>query len=418
MKDVQSLNNGPEWGWMTQILDYSNPENTTTWRMRYVKNEEFFTGDGPIFILLGGEYAIHESSVQSDTVYDLAREHNATMYYIEHRYYGQSYPTSDLTTDNLKYLKVEFALEDFANFIRNIKQENVNLTNNKVVVFGASYSGNLAIWMRQKYPELVHAAVSSSAPVLAKYNFFEYNEVVKSSLGTECSGVIERGIKKTQDLLQTRKGRKKLSKDFSFAVHFGVTVQYGNPLSIHNECAKLMSSADGDDYVKLAAYMKKQSYGCTRSYETFRQSLVNTENDIEYRRQWKYQKCTEFGYFKTSTKPYHLFSNTLPIKIYQRICQDIFGSFLTSNVTEQGVVRINEMYGGLQPNVTRVISLHGSLDPWHALGLAKDLNPAAPIRIIRGASHGADMDDDSDSPALRKVKTAVKTYLKQWLQED
>lgn len=57
---------------------------------------------------------------------------------------------------------------------------------------------------------------------------------------------------------------------------------------------------------------------------------------------------------------------------------------ITSNVTKQGVTRTNEIYGGLNPNVTRVISLHGSLDPWHALGLTKDLNPSAPVIIIEG----------------------------------
>lgn len=40
-----------------------------------------------------------------------------------------------------------------------------------MVVFGGSYSGNLAAWMRQLYPDLVKVAVASSAPVEARFEF-------------------------------------------------------------------------------------------------------------------------------------------------------------------------------------------------------------------------------------------------------
>jgi len=73
------------------------------------------------------------------------------------------------STENLKYLTSEQALADAAKFIE-YKQRTYGNTS-KVIVFGGSYAGSLAAWMRLKYPHLVHAAVSSSGPLLATLDF-------------------------------------------------------------------------------------------------------------------------------------------------------------------------------------------------------------------------------------------------------
>lgn len=65
------------------------------------------------------------------------------------------------------------ALADCVEFIYFIKNT-YNLTGSKVIAIGGSYSGNLAAWLREKYPHAVDIAISSSAPYFAKLDFPEY----------------------------------------------------------------------------------------------------------------------------------------------------------------------------------------------------------------------------------------------------
>jgi len=79
---------------------------------------------------------------------------------------------STLNDKNLMYLTTQQALADLATFINTISKDNENfLLNAKWVVFGGSYAGSLAAWLRMKYPELVYAAISSSSPLMAKIDF-------------------------------------------------------------------------------------------------------------------------------------------------------------------------------------------------------------------------------------------------------
>jgi len=97
-----------------------------------------------------------------------AKKYRALCVMLEHRFYGKSHPTNDLSTENLIYLSSEQALADLANF-RQFVHLKYNLTDsNRWVSFGGSYPGSLSAWFRLKYPHLVYAAVSSSAPSMYK----------------------------------------------------------------------------------------------------------------------------------------------------------------------------------------------------------------------------------------------------------
>ena len=97
------------------------------------------------------------------------------MFVLEHRFYGKSKPTEDLSVSNLVYLSSRQALEDVGHFITAINQK-YNFTA-PWITFGGSYAGTLSTWMRLRFPHLVAGSVSSSAPLFAKLDFFEYLQV-------------------------------------------------------------------------------------------------------------------------------------------------------------------------------------------------------------------------------------------------
>lgn len=78
---------------------------------------------------------------------------------------------SDLSTTNLQYLTSKQALADLALFILNMKQKYNLSPTQKWIAFGGSYPGSLAAWAREKYPDLIYGAISSSGPLLAKVDF-------------------------------------------------------------------------------------------------------------------------------------------------------------------------------------------------------------------------------------------------------
>lgn len=68
-------------------------------------------------------------------------------------------------------MKIDQALADAASFIKAMNSEHDLPAHTKWIVFGGSYAGSLATWLRLKYPDLVYAAVASSAPLLAKLDY-------------------------------------------------------------------------------------------------------------------------------------------------------------------------------------------------------------------------------------------------------
>ncbi|GJZ32967.1 lysosomal Pro-X carboxypeptidase [Tanacetum coccineum] len=110
-------------------------------------------------------------AVNSGFVWELLPLYGALVRsYPEHRYYGDSMPFGSLeealkNASTLAYLTAEQALADYAVLTTDLKR-NLSAEASPVILFGGSYGGMLAAWMRLKYPHIAIGALASSAPIL------------------------------------------------------------------------------------------------------------------------------------------------------------------------------------------------------------------------------------------------------------
>ncbi|XP_037029560.1 thymus-specific serine protease-like [Bradysia coprophila] len=441
--------------YIEQNVDNFNPNNDDTYQMRYYRNDEFFVRGGPIFIYVGGEWSISPGSLLGGHMFDMARELGAQMFYTEHRYYGQSFPTPDASMENLEFLNIEQALADLAHFIVYIRERHTEFADSEVILIGGSYSATMVAWFRQKYPHLAVGAWASSAPVLAQVDFVEYKEVVGASIrsvgGEECYRRLERAIGQAERLIADRNFAEFSNRfrtceeitDYSYDVWsmFGLfsnllagVVQYHRPGDIEGVCEELLdpSNATETDIDAFGRWYTQVIFGNNPDDDdcidaTFASDVEFYQNTgwdhyatLSAGRQWFYQTCAEYGWYQTSGSRFQPFGSSFPVELYVRWCSDVYSSVFNRTTMEAAVARKNVKYGGMNPQVTNVYFTQGSIDPWRTMGIQTDLNDRSPADVIPGASHCADLSSNSpnDTPRMREVRARILSLIRLWTGID
>jgi len=65
-------------------------------------------------------------------------------------------------------------------------------------------------------------------------------------------------------------------------------------------------------------------------------------------------------------------------------CQDIYNDSFTEDMINENVRDTNRFYGDRNIAITKVVFPNGSIDPWHAMGVTKDISPEATAIYIEG----------------------------------
>ncbi|XP_024883400.1 putative serine protease K12H4.7 [Temnothorax curvispinosus] len=457
---VSSETSLPQERWFTQYLDHFNPSDVRVWKQRYFVNYDFYKLNGPIFLMIGAEGIANATWMVEGQWIEYAKEFGAMCFYLEHRFYGKSHPTADLSVKNLAYLSSEQALADLAYFIEAVNIAYKFSNDTKWIVFGGSYGGSLSAWMRAKYPHLVHGAMSASGPLLAQIDFDEYYVVVINALkgySDKCVSAIQEANSQINILLHHTVGQQQIQKKFklcdpidpghtkrvdifnlyeTLASNFADIVQYNKDnrqssqtanITIETVCDILVDEKIGKSIDRLA-YVSNMLLNANKEkcldyrYDKMIHELRNitwASEQAEGGRQWMYQTCTEFGFFQTSTGQSNVFGNNFPVEFFAQQCVDIFGPRYSMNLLKSAVARTNILYGALNLQVTNVVFVHGSIDPWHVLGITQSSNQQAPAIYIKGTAHCANMypPSEHDMPQLKEARMQIKSLIKQWIQK-
>jgi len=188
----------------TNKIDHFTPSDTRTYDQRYFMNDSFWdSNSGPVFLFICGEARCKPPTTRGYPM-QVCQDLKCLFYVVEHRYYGDSQPFPDWTTDSLKYLNATQALADLDAFITAKNAEIVGKyggANRKWVTIGGSYPGALSAWFKTSYPTQAAAAWSSSGVILPVRNFVDFDLDIYTATARSGAGC-PRQIKNITDYIQ------------------------------------------------------------------------------------------------------------------------------------------------------------------------------------------------------------------------
>lgn len=350
---------------LNQPVDHFNPFNRRNFDQRFIQNTEFFNDGGPIYIYITvgeGDFGVYDTFIRGGLVYEIAEETNGLLIALEHRYFGQSRPTADTSFENLQWLTIHQALGDIARFIAFIKENTFGAENSRVILWGRGYGGSLAVWARQKYPNLVDGAWGSSSPLNA---VLDHSQTLVNAFttinnigGPECGDTIFRAFRildeaflsgNTSFIMERLRLCEELDSsniydlarlDYSIATESYRFIQNVRYPEIDEKC-RIITGADTPenppvDALDGFARWYIDDLNPNRDCFDYRNDAVvslyvqpewDTVSTIDGRRQRLWLQCTQLGGFPiTNEGTDHPYGRRFEIRFFRRWCADAFGN--------------------------------------------------------------------------------------------
>lgn len=416
-----------------QNIDHQNPA-LGTFLQRYYIDERYSTQDtDPVFFYICGESACTQRALDG-AIRDYAKKFHAKLVALEHRFYGESLPFNSFATTQLQYLNTELALQDLAQF-----QQEISIAHHwhgQWVAFGGSYPGSLSAYYRLHYPHLVVGSLASSAPVMAKEDFFEYDAHIAHIAGVHCAQKMREVSTRVEAALDNPNQLEQfktlfVANDIKHPIDFlyliadigAAAVQYGMKDTF---CNALTSSADPLIGYAHFAQTLYQKMGVSAVEMTAQGAMSESPEDYQHgvgQRQWFYQSCTEYGYWQNANPDQSKTtrSSLINLDYHHQLCERLFGIQKSANTQ-----RINNLfyYPLINSFVTRIYFTNGEQDPWSTLSLneknGNNQNRQLTYSLIAGAAHCDDLHQptDKDSNALRNARRQMEQLLTEWLYSE
>ena len=227
--------NPQEFFFYTKLDHFDADGKSSSFKMRYLVDDTYWDPEtGPILFYAGNEgdiYSFYDNvGFMTETI---AQETKGLLVFGEHRYFGVSYPydpSEAFTPEHNIYLTVEQVMVDYVELIKYVRTE-YEMEDKACVVFGGSYGGMLAGWLRIKFPNTFQGALAASAPSLYFKNApsapeFAYAEIATQDFRTQ--------LDKSPELIKE-----------SFTLMMNSTSdKWGEMSEIFNTCTPISNSSD------------------------------------------------------------------------------------------------------------------------------------------------------------------------------
>ncbi|EAW11756.1 putative serine peptidase [Aspergillus clavatus NRRL 1] len=472
-----------------QLIDHDNPE-LGTFQQRFWWSSEFWKGPGsPVVLFTPGEADApgYTGYLTNQTLPGrFAQEIGGAVILLEHRYWGTSSPYTNLNTETLQYLTLEQSIADLTHFAKTVdlafdSNHSSNADKAPWVLTGGSYSGALSAWTASTAPGTFWAYHSSSAPVEAIYNFWQYFVPVVEGMPRNCSMDVSRvveyvdqvyksGDKRRQQKLKEMFGLGALQHfdDFAAALENGPWLWQSNSFytgysEFYQFCdmvenvqpgAKTVPGPQGVGLEKAlkgyASWFKssflpgycagfgywtdKLAIDCFDTHKPSNpiftdQSLANTGN-----RQWTWLLCNEpLFYWQDGAPPTEItvVSRLVSAEYWQRQCQLYFpeiNGHTYGSAEGKRASDVNKWTKGWDSTDTkRLIWTNGQYDPWRDSGVSSVFRPGgplrstkqAPVQVIPGGFHCSDLRlrNGQVNAGVQKVIDNEVAQIKAWVKE-
>lgn len=414
-----------------QKIDHFTPMDTRTFKQRYLVDNTYAVNPATSPVLY---YQCGEGNCLDGLGYELpavlaaASKLQANLVIVEHRFYGTSQPFPEMTTEHLRYLTYEQALEDFAEF-QKYAQTQLGL-GGKWIFVGGSYSGALSAYYRLKHPDLVVGALSSSGVVKNIEAYEDYDLFVAKGLGPACLSVIQNATHQVEAALNdpaqlaTFKALFNASQvedglDFlgvmsaipAFAVQYGMQDQFCQELPGKDPIHEL-AAAGKDIFSRFGVNPLDLTPQGLSSVQA-----TDYEGSVGFR-QWFWQSCYEFGGFDI---PYHdpkfsAQSALLDLNYSLKTCQRVFG-LIQAPQTEH----LNQLFYEplLGTSASNILYTNGSSDPYSPLSISAEqgnnTDPNTEAFTITGGSHCSDLGG-ATSQSISEAQDLFLSLAAKWLK--
>jgi hypothetical protein len=413
------------------------PHSYGMFNNRYWFDASNYKDGGPVIVLQSGETdgVSRLPYLQKGIVAQLAQATHGIGVILEHRYYGESWPTADLSTPNLRFLTTDQALADQAYFAQHVvfpglEDKTLTAPNVAYFAYGGSYAGAFVAFLRKLYPDVYWGAISSSGVTEAIYDYWEYYEPIRQYGPPACISATQKIVNVVDNILigkndtkltrelKTAFGLQNVTYDDDFAnvlidgVSGWQSLNWDPAVSdptFYEYCDNI--TAPDVLYPSTAALMPiaqsliatggwaNESANLTTSMLNFIGWLNNTviapcaaggstqdqcfgqhnatsytQDDISQTwRSWPYQYCAQWGFLQTgSGAP----ANQLPL--ISRTLTLEYKSIICRdafNITTPPDTEAVNKYGGFNIAYDRLAIVNGEVDPWRP---ATPASPQAP----------------------------------------